>query len=149
MLFKFKKKKNRKKEGVNIPGACPTRDFAYLVRGPLCNQVYCNMLHHILRMVERQCHQGFILKHKVNIKNSWKMKKSVIDKWKCNPVNLKFKCNGSTISDGNRLLIIFFFVNLDHLKPMISRPLSDALLNRSGSKCQKITYACSDRRWNI
>ena len=65
-----------------------------------CYKAYRNRLHHLLRMTERQYYQDLILQHKANIKKSWQVIKSIINKRKYCPVNSKFKYNGDVISDG-------------------------------------------------
>ena len=54
------------------------------------------------------------MQHKDNIKKSWQVIKSIINKRKYCPVNLKFKYNGDVISDGKTVANKFntFFVNV-------------------------------------
>ena len=79
-----------------------------------CYKAYRNRLHHLLRMAERQYYQDLILQHKANIKKSWQVIKSIINKRKYCPVNSKFKYNGDVISDGKTIANRFnnFFVNV-------------------------------------
>ena len=77
-------------------------------------KAYRNRLHHLLRTAERQYYQDLIMQHKDNIKKSWQVIKSIINKRKYCPVNLKFKYNGDVISDGKTVANKFnkFFVNV-------------------------------------
>ena len=79
-----------------------------------CYKAYRNRLHHLLRTAERQYYQDLIMQHKDNIKKSWQVIKSIINKRKYCPVNLKFKYNGDVISDGKTVANKFnkFFVNV-------------------------------------
>ena len=64
------------------------------------NKAYRKWLHHLLHMDERQYYQDLILRHKANIKKSWQVINSIINKRKYCPVNSKFQYNGDVISDG-------------------------------------------------
>ena len=81
-----------------------------------CYKAYRNRLHHILRTAERQYYQDLIKQHKANIKKSWQVIKSIINKRKYCPVHSKFKYmyNGDVISDGKIIANKFnnFFVNV-------------------------------------
>ena len=79
-----------------------------------CYKAYRNRLHHLLRTAERQYYQDLIMQHKDNIKKSWQVIKSIINKRKYCPVNLKFKYNGDVISDRKTVANKFdnFFVNV-------------------------------------
>ena len=50
-------------------------------------------------MAEHQYYQDLILQHKANIKKSWQIIKSIINKRKYCPVYSKFKYNDDVISD--------------------------------------------------
>ena len=77
-------------------------------------KAYRNRLHHILRTADCQYYQDLIKQHKANIKKSWQVIKSIINKQTYCPVNSKFKYNGDVISDGKIIANIFniFFVNV-------------------------------------
>ena len=77
-------------------------------------KAYRNRLHHILRTAERQYYQDLIIKHKNNVKKSWQVIKSIINKRKYCPVNTKFKYNDGEITDGKLIANKFniFFVNV-------------------------------------
>ena len=79
-----------------------------------CYKAYRNRLHHLLGTAERQYYQDLIMQHKDEIKKSWQVIKSIIDKRKYCPDNLKLKYNGDVISDGKTVANKFnnFFVNV-------------------------------------
>ena len=63
-------------------------------------KLYRNRLHHLLRSAERKYYHDLLVEHKSNLKQSWKIIKSVISKRKYHPLNSKFKYNGKVIDDG-------------------------------------------------
>ena len=76
---------------------------------------YRNKLNHILRMTERKYYQDLLSEHKSNVKKSWQVIKTVINKRKYKPMNTKFKCNDKITEDGQVISDKFnnFFVNVD------------------------------------
>ena len=77
-------------------------------------KTYRNKLNHLLRSAERKHYQDLLNEHRCNIKKSWQIIKTVINKRKHNAACTKFKCNDSTITDGNDIANRFnkFFVNI-------------------------------------
>ena len=75
---------------------------------------YHNKLNHILRMTERKYYQDLLSEHKSNVKKSWQVIKTVINKRKYKPINTKFKCNDKITKDGQVISDKFnnFFVNV-------------------------------------
>ena len=75
---------------------------------------YRNKLNQLIRSAERKHFHDVLLEHKSNLKKSWQVIKSVINKRKCTPVNTKFEVNGATTNDGNVIANKFnsFFVNV-------------------------------------
>ena len=77
-------------------------------------KAYRNKLNHLLRSAERKHYQDLLNEHRCNIKKSWQIIKTVINKRKHNAVCTKFKCNDITITDGKDIANRFnnFFVNI-------------------------------------
>ena len=77
-------------------------------------KLYRNRLHHLLRSAERKYYHDLLVEHKSNLKQSWKIIKSVINKRKYLPLNSKFKYNGKVIDDGFEISNRFnkFFVHV-------------------------------------
>ena len=77
-------------------------------------KAYRNKLNHLLRSAERKHYQDLLNEHRCNIKKSWQIIKTVINKRKHNAVCTKFKCNDTTITDGKDIANRFnnFFVNI-------------------------------------
>ena len=75
---------------------------------------YRNKLNQMIRSAKRKHFQDVLLEHKSNLKKSWQVIKTVINKRKYTPVNTKFKVNGATTNDGNVIANKFntFFVNV-------------------------------------
>ena len=70
-----------------------------------------------MRSVERQYYHDVLIEHKSNLKKSSKIIKSVINKWKYNPSNSKFKYNGKAIDDPFEISNRFnFFVHVGNPK---------------------------------
>ena len=61
---------------------------------------YRNILNHIWRMTERKYYQHLSSEHKFNVKKSWQVIKTVINKRKYTHINTKFKCNDKIAEDG-------------------------------------------------
>ena len=68
----------------------------------------------MFRSAERKHHQDLLNEHRCNIIKSWQIIKTVINKRKHNAVCTQFKCNDTTITDGNDIANRFnnFFVNI-------------------------------------
>ena len=62
---------------------------------------YRNKLNQLIRSAERKHFHDVLLEHKSNLKKSWQVIKTVINKTKYTPVNTEFKVNGATTNDGN------------------------------------------------
>ena len=77
-------------------------------------KLYRNKLHHLLRSAERKYYHDLLIEHKNNLKKSWKVIKSVINKRKYSPSSTKFKYNGNIIDDGSEISNRFnkFFVHV-------------------------------------
>ena len=77
-------------------------------------KLYRNKLNHILRITERKYYQDLLSEHKSNVKKSWQVIKTIINKRKYKPVNTKFKCNDTITEDGQVISNKFnnFFVNV-------------------------------------
>ena len=75
---------------------------------------YRNKLNQLIRSAERKHYHDLLIEHKSNIKKSWQIIKSVINKRKYKLPSKKFHCNGSIIDDGNMISNKFndFFVNV-------------------------------------
>ena len=75
---------------------------------------YRNRLSYLIRAAERQYYQDQISKHKSNLKKSWQIIKTIINKSKYRPSASEFKCNGKTITNGRQISEKFnkFFVNV-------------------------------------
>ena len=75
---------------------------------------YRNKLNQLIRSAERKHFHDVLLEHKSNLKKSWQVITTVINKRKYTPVNTKFKVNGATTNDGNVIANKFnsFFVNV-------------------------------------
>ena len=61
---------------------------------------YRNRLNHVLRAAERKYLGDLIIRHKSNLKKTWQIMKSVINKNKYKPVYGKFNHNGKVIDNG-------------------------------------------------
>ena len=77
-------------------------------------KLYRNKLNHILRITERKYYQDLLSEHQSNVKKSWQVIKTIINKRKYKPVNTKFKCNDTITEDGQVISNKFnnFFVNV-------------------------------------
>ena len=75
---------------------------------------YRNKLNQLIRSAQRKHFHDVLLEHKSNLKKSWQVIKTVINKRKYTPVNTKFKVNGATTNDRNVIANKFntFFVNV-------------------------------------
>ena len=67
-----------------------------------------------MRTAEWKHYLDLLNEHKSNLKKSWQILKSVINKRKCTPVCTKFQTNGKVVSDGHEISNKFnrFFVNV-------------------------------------
>ena len=76
--------------------------------------MYRNKLNHLLRSTERKHYQELLQDHRNNLRKSWQIIKSVINKRKYKPVNTRFLHNGSVIDDKSKISNKFnnFFVNI-------------------------------------
>ena len=96
-------------------------------------KLYRNRLHHLLRSAERKYYHDLLVEHKSNLKQSWKIIKSVINKSKYHPLNSKFSYNGKVIDDGfetsNRFNKLFVHVgeSLASVIPQSTKMPSDYL----------------------
>ena len=63
-------------------------------------KLYRNKLRHLLRSSERKYYHDLLIEHRNNLKKSWKVIKSVINKRKNSPSSCKFKYNGNILDDG-------------------------------------------------
>ena len=96
-------------------------------------KIYRNKLHHVLRSAERKYYHDLLVEHKSNLKKSWKIMKSVINKRKYTLSSSKFKHNGQVIDDGfeisNRFNKYFVHVgeSLASVIPQSSKMPSDYL----------------------
>ena len=84
-------------------------------------KLYRNRLYHLLRSAERRYYHDVLVEHKSNLKQSWKIIKSVINKRKYHPLNNKFKYNGKVIDDGFEISNRFnkFFVHVGESLPSV------------------------------
>ena len=75
---------------------------------------YRNKLNQLLRSAERKHYHDLLNEHKSNIRKSWQIIKSIINKRKYTPISNKFKDNDKVISDGNIIANKFnnFFINV-------------------------------------
>ena len=75
---------------------------------------YRNKLNQIIRSAERKHYHDLLQEHKSNLKKSWQVIKSVINKRKYSPISTKFKANDAIINDGDVIANKFnnFFVNV-------------------------------------
>ena len=75
---------------------------------------YRNKLNQLLRSAERKHYHDLLNEYKSNIKKSWQVIKSIINKRKYTPISNKFKDNDKIISDGNIIANKFnnFFINV-------------------------------------
>ena len=78
------------------------------------NKRYRNKLNQLFRSAERKHYHDLLNEYKSNIKKSWQVKKSIINKRKYTPISNKFKDNDKIISDGNIIANKFnnFFINV-------------------------------------
>ena len=58
-------------------------------------------INQLIRSAERKHFHYVLLEHKSNLKKSWQVIITVINKRKYTPVNTKFNVNGATTNDGN------------------------------------------------
>ena len=63
-------------------------------------KLYRNKFHHLLRSAERKYYHDLLIEHKNNLKKSWKVIKSVINKRNYSPSSTKFKYIGNIIDGG-------------------------------------------------
>ena len=63
-------------------------------------KLYRNKFHHLLRSAERKYYHHLLIEYKNNLKKSWKVIKSVINKRNYSPSSTKFKYIGNIIDDG-------------------------------------------------
>ena len=77
-------------------------------------KTYRNRLNYLIRAAERQYYQDQISKHKSNLKKSWQIIKTIINKSKNRHSASEFKCNGKTITNGRQISDKFnkFLVNV-------------------------------------
>ena len=77
-------------------------------------KLYRNKLNHILRITERNYYRDLLVEHKADVKKCWQVIKLIINKRKCKPICKEFKCNGTTIKDGQIIANKFnnFFINV-------------------------------------
>ena len=77
-------------------------------------KTYRNRLNYLIRAAERQYYQDQISKHKSNLKKSWQIIKTIINKSKYRLSASEFKCNGKTITNRRQISEKFnkFFVNV-------------------------------------
>ena len=75
---------------------------------------YRNKLNQLIQSAERKHFHDVLFEHKSNLKKSWQVIKTVINKRKYTPVNTKFKVNGATTNDGSVIANKFntYFVNV-------------------------------------
>ena len=75
---------------------------------------YRNKLNQLLRCAERKHYHDLLNEHKSNIRKSWQIIKSIINKRKYTPISNKFKDNDKVISDGYIIANKFnnFFINV-------------------------------------
>ena len=75
---------------------------------------YRNKSNQLLRSAERKHYHDLLNEHKSNIRKSWQIIKSIINKRKYTPISNKFKDNDKVISDGNIIANKFnnFFINV-------------------------------------
>ena len=75
---------------------------------------YRNKLNQLLRSSERKHYHDLLNEYKSNIKKSWQVIKSIINKRKYAPISNKFKDNDKIISDGNIIAnkLNNFFINV-------------------------------------
>ena len=80
-------------------------------------KTYRNRLNYLIRAAERQYYQGQISKHKSNLKKSWQIIKTIINKSKYKPSTSEIKCNGKKLRMGDRFLtsIISSLLMLDQI----------------------------------
>ena len=91
-----------------------TRNIGDFEQNDKCYKKYRNRLNHLLRIAERRYYKELIEKHKSNLKKTWTVIKSIINKAKYKPSCKKFKHNGEIIEDGNLIANHFndFYVNV-------------------------------------
>lgn len=73
-----------------------------------------NRLNHTLKAAERKYYKDLLCEYKSNLKKSWQILKSIINKRKSRTITKVFKCNGTEINDGQEISEKFnnFFVNV-------------------------------------
>ena len=67
-----------------------------------------------MRITEINCYRDLLVEHKADVKKCWQVIKLIINKRKCKPICKEFKCNGTTIKDGQIIAKKFnnFFINV-------------------------------------
>ena len=75
---------------------------------------YRNKLNHTLRITEKRYYQDLLTEHQSNVKKSWQVIKTIINKRKYKPINTKFKSNETITEDGQVISNKFnkFFANV-------------------------------------
>ena len=71
--------------------------------------MYGNKLNYLIRAAERQYYQDQFVKHKSNLKNSWQIIKTIMNKRKYKSSAPEFKCNGNSNTNGKQISDIFCF----------------------------------------
>ena len=76
-------------------------------------KLFRNILNDILRITERKYYQDLLSEHQSNVKKSWQVIETIINKRKYKAVNTKFQCNDTITEDGQVISNKFnnFFVN--------------------------------------
>ena len=93
-------------------------------------KIYRNKLYHLIRVTEWQYYQDQFTKHKSNLKKSWQIIKTIINKCKYRPSASEFKSNGNSITNGKQISDTFnkFFVNVgSNLAKKIPRSHKDPM----------------------
>ena len=77
-------------------------------------KIFRNKLYHLIRATEWQYYQDQLTKHKSNVKKSWQIIKTIINKCKYRPSTSEFMSNGNSITNGKHISDTFnkFFVNV-------------------------------------
>ena len=84
---------------------------------------YRNRLNQLIRTAERKHFHDILLEHKSDLKKSWQVIKSVINKRKYIPINTKFKVNGTTTNDGNVIFVNVGTVLAKSIPPTDKNPV--------------------------
>ena len=85
------------------------------VKNEITYKNYKNTLNKLLKRAEKQHYHDLLIKHKDNIRKSWSVIKSIIQKNKWSTCQSKFKLSDGTISDDKQLISTKFndfFVNI-------------------------------------